>query len=47
MNQEIIKRAEEVIAGKKSRGDSGYCVLALIDKDGYQTVQPVLCGHGK
>ena len=37
MNQEIIKRAEEVIAGKESRGDGGYCVLALIDKEGYPT----------
>ena len=38
MNQEIVTRAKEVVRSKTDyRGDGmeGYCVLALIDEDGY------------
>lgn len=40
MNQEIIKRAGEVIASKANYvggGMEGYCVLALTDENGYPT----------
>ena len=37
MNQAIIDRACEIIAGKAGRGNEGHCVLALIDKEGYPT----------
>jgi len=36
MNEEIIKRAEEILA-KRALKEQGYCVLALIDADGYPT----------
>ena len=41
MNQEIIARAGEIVAGKTGGGNDGYCVLALIDKDGYPTASTI------
>ena len=41
MNQEIITRAEEIIAGRCGGGNEGHCVLALIDKDGYPTTSTI------
>lgn len=41
MNEEIIARAGEIIAKKTGRGNEGYCVLALIDKDGYPTASTI------
>ena len=41
MNQEIIKRAEEIIAGKAGGGNEGHCVLALIDQDGFPTASTI------
>jgi general stress protein 26 len=35
MNKEIITRAEEIVA--QNTGEGTYCVLALIDLDGYPT----------
>lgn len=41
MNKEIIAKAEEIIAKKTGGGNKGYCVLALIDKDGYPTASTI------
>ncbi len=41
MNEEIIARAGEIIAKKTGGGNEGYCVLALIDKDGYPTASTI------
>jgi general stress protein 26 len=35
MNQEIIEKAGKIIA--QSTGEAGYCVLSLIDENGYPT----------
>ena len=37
MNEAIIARAGEIIAGKTGGGNGGYCVLSLIDSDGFPT----------
>ena len=37
MNEEIITKAGEIIAQKTGGGNEGYCVLSLIDKDGFPT----------
>lgn len=39
MNQEIIIKAGEII--EKNTGEAAYCVLALIDLDGYPTVSTI------
>lgn len=39
MNQEIITKAGEIV--EKNAGESTYCVLALIDKDGYPTASTI------
>jgi general stress protein 26 len=39
MNTEIIARAEEII--EKNTGETTYCVLALIDRDGYPTASTI------
>ncbi len=41
MNEEIIARAGEIIASKTGGGNEGYCVLALIDKEGYPTTSTI------
>lgn len=41
MNQEIIARAGEIVAKKTGGGNEGYCVLTLIDKDGYPTASTI------
>lgn len=41
MNEEVITRAGEIIARKTGGGNEGYCVLALIDKDGYPTASTI------
>lgn len=37
MSQKIIDRAVKTIAGKTGGGDEGYCVLSLIDDEGFPT----------
>ncbi len=39
MHEEIIARAGEIIG--KNTGESSYCVLALIDLDGYPTASTI------
>lgn len=39
MNEEIIARAGEVV--EKNTGETSYCVLALIDLDGYPTASTI------
>lgn len=39
MNREIINKAEEII--ERNTGETSYCVLALIDKDGYPTASTI------
>ncbi|HWT73863.1 MAG TPA: pyridoxamine 5'-phosphate oxidase family protein [Mobilitalea sp.] len=39
MNEEVIARAGEVIA--KNTGEESYCVLALIDLEGYPTASTI------
>ncbi len=39
MNQEIIARAGEIVG--KNTGEGSYCVLALIDLDGYPTASTI------
>jgi general stress protein 26 len=39
MNQEILKRAGEII--EKNTGEATYCVLAMIDLDGYPTASTI------
>ncbi|WP_313580648.1 pyridoxamine 5'-phosphate oxidase family protein [Lacrimispora sp.] len=41
MNEEVITRAVEIIERKTGGGNEGYCVLALIDKDGYPTASTI------
>lgn len=41
MNEEIIARAGEIVASKTGGGNEGYCVLALIDKEGYPTISTI------
>lgn len=41
MNEEIISRAGEIVASKTGGGNEGYCVLALIDKEGYPTISTI------
>jgi len=41
MNEEVITRAGEIIERKTGGGNEGYCVLALIDKDGYPTASTI------
>ena len=40
VNEEIIKRAEEILANRALK-EAGYCVLALIDTDGYPTAATI------
>jgi general stress protein 26 len=40
MNEAIIKRAEAILAGRAVK-EQGYCVLALIDADGYPTAATI------
>ena len=40
MNEEIITRAEEILANRATK-EQGYCVLALIDTDGYPTAATI------
>lgn len=39
MNEEIISRAGEIVS--QNIGEAGYCVLALIDLDGYPTASTI------
>lgn len=39
MNEEIISRAEEIVA--QNTGERTYCTLALIDLEGYPTVSTI------
>jgi general stress protein 26 len=39
MNQEIIKKAGEIV--EMNTGELSYCVLALIDTDGYPTASTI------
>ena len=41
MNEEMITRAGEIIAKKTGGGNEGYCVLALMDTDGYPTASTI------
>lgn len=41
MNEEIITKAGEIIAGRTGGGNEGYCVLALTDTDGYPTASTI------
>jgi len=41
MNEEIIRRAEQIIAQKAGRGNEAYCTLALIDADGYPVTSTI------
>jgi general stress protein 26 len=41
MNEEIIARAGEIVASKTGGGNEGYCVLALIDNDGFPTTSTI------
>jgi general stress protein 26 len=41
MNDEIITRAGEIIAKKTGGGNEGYCVLALMDINGYPTASAI------
>jgi len=41
MNEEIIARAGEIVAKKTGGGNDGYCVLALIDQNGYPTASTI------
>lgn len=41
MNEEIIARAGEIVASKTGGGNEGYCVLALIDTEGYPTTSTI------
>ena len=41
MNEEIIARAGEIVAGKAGRADEAYCALALIDSEGYPTASTI------
>jgi len=40
MNEEIITRAEKILANRATK-EQGYCVLALIDIDGYPTAATI------
>ena len=40
MNEEIITRAEKILANRATK-EQGYCVLALIDTDGYPTAATI------
>jgi general stress protein 26 len=40
LNKDVIKRAEEILANRALR-EQGYCVLALIDTDGYPTAATI------
>ena len=40
MNEEIIKSAEEILANRALK-EQGYCILALIDTDGYPTAATI------
>jgi general stress protein 26 len=41
MNEESIAKAEEIIAKKIGGGNEGYCVLALIDEEGFPTASTI------
>ena len=41
MNEKIIARAGEIIASKTGGGNDGYCVLALIGKDGFPSASTI------
>jgi len=41
MHEEIIIRAGEIIAKKTGGRNEGYCVLALLDTDGYPTASTI------
>jgi general stress protein 26 len=41
MNEEIIARAAEIVASKTGGGNEGYCVLSLMDNDGYPTASTI------
>jgi len=40
MNEEVIRRAEEILANR-AKQERGCCVLALIDADGYPTAATI------
>jgi len=40
MNEKIIARAEEILSNRATK-EQGYCVLALIDTDGYPTAATI------
>jgi hypothetical protein len=40
MNEEIIKRAEDILSNRALK-EQGYCVLALIDFEGYPTAATI------
>jgi len=40
MNEQVIARAEEMLAGRATK-EQGHCVLALIDLDGYPTAATI------
>ena len=41
MNEEIIAKASDIVASKTGGGNKGYCVLALIDKEGFPTTSAI------
>ena len=41
MSEQIIKRAEEIIARKSGGGNEGYCTLAQMDLDGFPTAATI------
>ena len=41
MNHEMVAKAAEIIGKKAGAGNEGYCVLALIDENGYPTASTV------
>ena len=41
MSEKTITRAGEIIAGKTGSGNDGYCVLALMDEEGFPTASTI------
>ncbi len=41
MNEDIISKAAEIVASKTGGGNECYCVLAVIDQDGYPTTSTI------
>ena len=41
MNEEIVRKAEQIIAQKAGRGNDAYCTLALLDDEGYPATSTI------